>query len=133
MSQKPRLLVATGNPGKLREIHDLLSGLPAGVELLGLSIGGWQHRLATWLPVPGVLGCVYWSDIAVWVAVPTNIVCGIFLPLAYLGFCLLQRSRAYLGSDRPRGVGGALWLAAMFGTTAFLVGFLGWYGWSTLA
>ena len=58
-----------------------------GVELFGLTVGSWRHRMATWLPVPGVLGCVYWSDIAVWVAVPTNIVCGLFLPAAYVGFC----------------------------------------------
>ncbi len=98
-----------------------------GVELLGLRVGSFKHRLATWLPVPGVLGCVYWSDIAVWVAVPTNIVCGIFLPAAYLGFCLLQRSPAYLGDDRPRGAAGALWLTAMVATTLFLIAFLAWY------
>ncbi len=98
-----------------------------GVELFGLTVGTWKHRLATWLPVPGVLGCVYWTDIAVWVAVPTNIVCGIFLPAAYAGFCLLQRSRAYLGDDRPSGVFGAVWLAAMVAITIFGIGFLGWY------
>ncbi|MBW2267321.1 MAG: divalent metal cation transporter [Deltaproteobacteria bacterium] len=97
------------------------------VELFGLCVGSWQHRLATWLPVPGVLGCVYWSDVAVWVAVPTNIVCGLFLPAAYAGFCLLQRSRAYLGEDRPTGAFGAAWLAAMLGVTLFLVSFLAWY------
>lgn len=94
------------------------------VELAGVTVGSRAHRFATWLPVPGVLGCVYWSDIAVWVAVPTNIVCGLFLPATYLGFCLLQRSRAYLGDDRPGGPLGRLWLAAMFGVTAFLTGFL---------
>ena len=98
-----------------------------GAELFGLTVGSWQHRLATWLPVPGVLGCVYWSDIAVWVAIPTNIVCGIFLPAAYAGFCLLQRSRTYLGDDRPSGTRGTVWLAAMIGVTLFLVVFLGWY------
>ena len=97
------------------------------VELLGVEVGSWRYRLATFLPVPGVLGCVYWSDIAVWVAVPTNIVCGVFLPAAYAGFCVLQRSRTYLGEDRPSGLAGALWLAAMVGVTAFLVAFLGWY------
>ena len=104
-----------------------------GVELFGLEVGSWKHRLATWLPVPGVLGCVYWSDIAVWVAVPTNIICGLFLPAAYIGFCLLQRSRAYLGDARPQGALGALWLAAMIGVTVFLMGFLGWYVWTRLA
>jgi len=97
-----------------------------------VTVGSRSHRLATWLPVPGVLGCVYWSDIAVWVAVPTNIICGLFLPASYLGFCLLQRSRGYLGEDRPSGLWGGIWLAAMFGVTAFLSGFLIWYVWGAL-
>lgn len=103
-----------------------------GVELLGLTVGSWPHRMATWLPVPGVLGCVYWSDIAVWVAVPTNIVCGLFLPATYLGFCVLQRSHAYLGDDRPAGVSGGVWFAAMVGVTLFLSVFLAWYVWGAL-
>ena len=103
-----------------------------GVELFGLKVGSWGHRLATLLPVPGVLGCVYWSDVAVWVAIPTNIVCGLFLPAAYVGFCLMQRSRAYLGDDRPGGVLGGAWLAAMVGVTVFLAGFLAWYVVETL-
>jgi hypothetical protein len=82
--------------------------------------------------VPGVLGCVYWSDIAVWVAVPTNIICGLFLPAAYVGFCLLQRSRAYLGEDRPSGPAGVVWLASMIAVTGFLILFLGWYVVNTL-
>jgi len=98
-----------------------------GVELFGLQVGSWKHRFATWLPLPGVLGCLYWSDIAVWVAVPTNIVCGLFLPAAYAGFCVLQRSRAYLGADRPQGVRAQLWWCAMLGVTAFLAGFFVWY------
>ena len=103
-------------------------GLPAeGIgrrRLARLYRGSWRHRLATWLPVPGLLGCVYWSDIAVWVAVPTNIICGLFLPAAYAGFCVPQRSRTYLGDDRPQGALGTLWFAAMLGVTIFLIGFL---------
>ena len=97
------------------------------VELFDVSVGSRAHGLATWLPVPGVLGCVYWSEIAVWVAVPTNIICGLFLPASYLGFCLLQRNREYLGDDVPSGFRGNLWFAAMLGVTAFLSGFLIWY------
>lgn len=97
------------------------------MELLDLTFGSWRHRLATWLPVPGVLGAVYWSDIAVWVAVPTNIVCGLLLPAAYVGFCLLQRSKAYLGDDRPEGTPGAIWLTAMVAVTVFLLAFGLWY------
>lgn len=102
------------------------------VELFDVTVGSRAHRLATWLPVPGVLGCVYWSDIAVWVAVPTNIICGLFLPASYLGFCLLQRSNDYLGEDRPSGLRGGVWLTAMLGVTGFLTGFLIWYVWGAL-
>jgi Mn2+/Fe2+ NRAMP family transporter len=96
-------------------------------ELFGWEFGGRRYRLATLLPVPGVLGAVLWQDIAVWIAVPTNIVCGLFLPASCAGFCLLQRSRAYLGSDRPGGLGGKVWLLAMAGVTLFLAVFLAWY------
>lgn len=107
-------------------LHMLTCGF-VGVELFGLTVGSWRHRLATWFPLPGVLGCVYWSEIAVWVAVPTNIVCGLFLPAAYLGICLLQRNRDYLGDDRPGGALGAVWITLMYGVTAFLSGFFVWY------
>lgn len=96
-------------------------------EIFGWEVGDRRYRFATWLPVPGVLGCVYWSDIAVWVAVPTNIVCGLFLPLAYVGFLILQRSRSYLGDDVPTGPAGNAWWVAMFAITAFMGGFLAWY------
>jgi hypothetical protein len=97
------------------------------VELFGLEVGSLRYRLATWLSGVGVLGCVYWSPIAVWVAVPTNIVCGLFLPAAYVGFCLLQRSRPYLGEDRPGGWSGRAWLGAMVSITGFLTAFFLWY------
>lgn len=98
-----------------------------GVEIFGLTVGSFRHRLATWLPVPGVLGSVYWSDIAIWVAIPTNIACGILLPAAYAGFCLLQKHPTYLGEDRPAGFFGRLWLVAMVGVTVFLAFFFCWY------
>jgi len=96
-------------------------------EIFGWKFGGTRYRLATLLPIPGVLGCVYWSEIAIWVAVPTNVICGLFLPGAYAGFILLQRSRAYLGSDLPEGAPGRIWIGAMGAITLFLLIFLGTY------
>lgn len=96
-------------------------------ELFGWEVGSRKYRLATLLPTPGVLGPILWSKTAVWIAVPTNIVCGLFLPAAYLGFVLLQRNRKYLGEDRVTGGGGRLWLLAMVLITLFLFVFLGWY------
>ena len=96
-------------------------------ELFGWEVGSLRYRIATLLPTPGVLGPILWSQTAVWLAVPTNILCGLFLPAAYLGFVLLQRNRDYLGEDRPEGPRGQAWLFAMIAITLFLVTFLGWY------
>ncbi len=107
-------------------MHMVCAGF-ATSEMLGWTHGSTKARLAMLLPTPGVLGCVYWSDLSVWVAVPTSIISGFMLPLAYLGFLKLQRSAAYLGDDRPTGVRGLAWLGGMVLATLVIVVFLGWY------
>ena len=104
-------------------LHMVCSGL-ACAEMFRLRIGSPAYRMAALLPVPGVLGSVFWGSISVWLAVPTSIVAGALLPLAYIGFIKLQTSRAYLGDDRPRGPLAVAWLVAMGVGTAILVGFL---------
>jgi hypothetical protein len=98
-----------------------------GVELFGLEVGSWRYRLMTLLPTPAVLAPLVWGRIAVWIAVPTTVVCGLFLPGAYIGFVLLQRNRDYLGEDRPRGIKGGLWLTAMVVATLVLTASLAWF------
>ncbi len=95
-------------------------------ELFGWEVGSRKHQLTMLIPTPGVLGPVLWTKL-VWLAVPTNIVCGLFLPAAYLGFTLLQRNEHYMGSDLVRGPRGRIWFLAMLGITVFMVVFLGWY------
>jgi Mn2+/Fe2+ NRAMP family transporter len=107
-------------------LHMLCCGFVAS-ELFGWSFGSWRYRLATLLPAPAVCAPLFWSQVALWVAVPTNVLCGFFLPLVYVGFVRLQRSREYLGADVPRGVGGRLWLGGLVVTTLVLGVFLGWY------
>ncbi|MFM7134785.1 MAG: divalent metal cation transporter [Planctomycetota bacterium] len=104
-------------------LHMVCSGL-ACAEMFRLRVGSPAYRLATLLPTPGVLGSVFWGSISVWLAVPTSIVAGAMLPLAYIGFIRLQTSRAYLGDDRLRGALATAWLVAMGVGTAVLVGFL---------
>ena len=94
------------------------------MELFGFKVGSWQYRLSTLIPVPGVLGPVLWSKYAVWLAVPTTILCGFLLPAAYVGFILLQRNRQYLGDDLPKGNKGRLWLLGMVLATLVLIVFL---------
>ncbi|HEX5054380.1 MAG TPA: Nramp family divalent metal transporter [Planctomycetota bacterium] len=83
-------------------LHMVVCGFVA-MEWFGLPFGSVRQRLCMLIPVPGALAPFLWADYAVWLAVPTTIVCGAMLPIAYVGFLLLQRSSAYLGEDRPRG------------------------------
>jgi manganese transport protein len=106
-------------------LHMICAGFVA-VELFGVEVGSWRYRLATLLPTPGVLGPLLWKKL-LWLPVPTTIICGLFLPLAYLGFIKLQTTRAYLGSDMPRGRKGVLWVGGMVLATLVLVAFLADY------
>lgn len=95
-------------------------------EIFGLKFGSRGYRLALLVPTPGYLGAFFWSDIAVWVAIPTSIATAVLLPIAYFGFIKLQRSPAYLGDDQMTGKTGRAMLGAMvFGTTVVVV-FLVW-------
>jgi Mn2+/Fe2+ NRAMP family transporter len=96
-------------------------------KLTGHDTHGPIYRIGMLLPAVGVLGSVYWSDMALWVAVPTNILCGFMLPLSYIGFIILTRSRAYLGPATLSGVKGALWTTGMIGSTLVLMTFLVWF------
>lgn len=107
-------------------LHMVCSGL-ACAEMFNLRIGSRGYRIATLLPAPGVLGSVFWGSLSVWLAVPTSIVAGLMLPLAYLGFLKLQTSRDYLGADRPSGAKGIAWAGGIALATIVLVVFLGWY------
>jgi Mn2+/Fe2+ NRAMP family transporter len=100
------------------------------VELFGWKVGSWRYHLGTLLPAPGFLGAVFWKEIAVWVAVPTNILCGFFLPAAYVGFILLQRNKSYLKDDTPTGAKGRTWIGAMICSTLFLAVFMVWFAWT---
>ena len=99
-------------------------------EMFGWKAEGPRYRLGLMLPAIGVLGSVFWNDVRLWLAVPTNVVCGFLLPIAYIGFIKLQRNRGYLGEDTPRGVLGWLWTAGMVVSTLVLCGFLGWFAWN---
>ncbi len=90
-------------------------------QLFGWQVGSMKYRLATWLPTPAVLAPIAFPNALVWLAVPTSIICGLFLPLAYVGFALLHRNRSYLGDDTPSGLKGKLWVGAIFLATALLV------------
>lgn len=82
-------------------LHMLVNGF-AFCEILGIEPTGWKYRLACLSPAPGILGVLYWSKMGPWIAVPTSAICGLLLPIAYIGFYVMH-NREYLGDDAPRG------------------------------
>ena len=86
----------------------LASGF-AGVKLFGFKDQSIGHKAFTLLPAVGVFGAIWWGQMAAWVPVPTNVICGVFLPVAYLGFLILHLKKEYLGDDSPVGGKRLVW------------------------
>ena len=102
----------------------LASGF-AGVRLFGLREDSPAHKAFMLLPAVGVLGAVYWGTMHLWVAIPTNIVCGLFLPISYVGFLILNNRKRYLEDDEPTGALRGFWNVGMLAATLILTIFLG--------
>jgi len=107
-------------------LHMQVCGFVA-TRWMGVEVGSRGYFWATLIPAPAFLAPLFWGDYAVYLAIPTTILCGALMPLVYVGFILLQRSKAYLGADRPEGVRGGLWLAGMVLATLVLVTGLGFW------
>lgn len=88
-------------------MHMLCCGAAAGA-LFGWEPHSRNYRLALLLPTPAVLGVFLWSTLGAYVVLPTSAICGFLLPIAYLGWLVLNNRQDYLGADVPRG--GRRWL-----------------------
>lgn len=93
-------------------LHMLVCGF-AACEVFNIEPAGRKYKLATLLPVPGILGAVLWSRIGTWIAIPTSALALMMLPIAYIGFFMLNNSRKYLGDDMPKGKTRFWWNLAM--------------------
>ena len=82
-------------------------------ELFKIEPGGWGYRLGCLIPTPAFLGVLFWQKMGYWIAIPTAALCGILLPIAYVGFFLLNNSKRYLKEDRPTGVKAFVWNTGM--------------------
>ncbi|MEZ4810670.1 MAG: divalent metal cation transporter [Allomuricauda sp.] len=83
-------------------LHMLVCGF-AVCEIFGIEPRGWKYKLATLIPAPGFLGVILWGKMGTWIAIPTSAITLIMLPIAYIGFFLLNNSERYLGKDKPKG------------------------------
>lgn len=83
-------------------MHMLCCGAAAGA-MFDWPAHSRKYRLALLLPTPAVLGVFLWSTMGAYVVLPTSAICGFLLPVAYIGWYVLNNSRQYLGDDRPAG------------------------------
>lgn len=83
-------------------MHMLCCG-SAAAEMFGWSHDSRKYRLALLLPTPAVLGVFVWSTMGAYVVLPTSAICGFLLPIAYVGWLVLNNRPDYLGEDMPRG------------------------------
>ncbi|MFA5271161.1 MAG: divalent metal cation transporter [Candidatus Omnitrophota bacterium] len=83
-------------------MHMLICGFVAS-EIFGVTPGSMRYKLSCLIPMPGVLGVVLWKYMGYWVAVPASAIAGLMLPIAYLGWFILNNNRGFLGADMPTG------------------------------
>ncbi len=83
-------------------MHMLCCGA-AAAEMFGWSHDSLKYRFALLLPTPAVLGVFVWSTMGAYVVLPTSAICGFLLPIAYIGWLLLNNRRDFLGDAMPAG------------------------------
>ena len=71
------------------------------------------YRLACLIPTPAVLGVFLWSSMGPYVILPTSAFCGLLLPIAYIGWLILNNRSDYLGNDMPTGSKALVYNGAM--------------------
>jgi manganese transport protein len=80
-------------------------------EMAGFEPRGRAYRISTMIANIGILGAFY--PMPIWLPVLTSSFTLVVMPLAYIGFFLLQNKRSYLGAEVNRGLKGAVWNALL--------------------
>lgn len=93
-------------------MHMLTCGAAAR-EMFGFADNSFAYRMSCLIPTPAVLGVFLWSKMGPYVILPTSAICGLLLPIAYVGWFLLNNNSSFLGPDRPSGSRARLYNAAM--------------------
>jgi hypothetical protein len=81
----------------------LCSGF-AGAEVFGFAIGSRRYRLACLITTPAVLGVFFWHIYGMYIGLITSAICAFLLPIAYVGWLMMNNNKAYLGSETPTGL-----------------------------
>lgn len=76
-------------------------------EVLHFEFSGWRFRVSTMIANIGILGA--FLAMPFWLPVLVSSFNLIMMPIAYLGFFILQNKKSYLGDAVSRGIKGLLW------------------------
>ncbi|MDH5384088.1 MAG: hypothetical protein OEY18_05210, partial [Candidatus Aminicenantes bacterium] len=76
-------------------------------EMLNFEFHGWAYRMSTMIANIGIIGAFY--KMPLWLPVIVSSFNLIMMPIAYIGFFILQNKRSYLGDDINRGMRGTIW------------------------
>ena len=76
-------------------------------EALGFEFRGWKFRLSTMIANIGILGAFF--AMPLWLPVLVSSFNLVMMPVAYIGFFILQNKKSYLGKDVNRGRRGKIW------------------------
>ena len=93
-------------------IQMLVTGF-AACEMFGIEPSGWNYRLCCMIPAPAFLGVILWKSMGTWIALPAFTFGLLMLPIAYVGWFLLQNSERYLREEKPSGKKALYWNIAM--------------------
>ena len=106
----------------------LISGF-AFCEMLNLPSEGWPHRLGCLIPgAVGIFFPIIWTGQSkMALTVPTSVIGGALLPIAYFTFFLLMNSKRLLGDAMPRGKARVIWNLLM-GTATAIAAFCSIWG-----
>jgi manganese transport protein len=80
-------------------------------EMFRFEPKGKAYKAATMLANIGILGA--FTKLPIWLPVLTSSLNLLMMPIAYIGFFILQNKRSYLGDEVNRGLKGAAWNAVM--------------------
>lgn len=83
-------------------MHMLCCG-SAAAAMFGWSEKSFKYKLALLAPTPAILGVFVWQTMGAYVVLPTSAICGFLLPIAYIGWALLNNNKNYLGDAMPTG------------------------------
>lgn len=80
-------------------------------EMFHFEPRGTAYKAATMLANIGILGA--FTKLPVWLPVMTSSLNLLMMPIAYIGFFILQNKRSYLGNEVNRGLKGTVWNAVL--------------------